>query len=320
MKKAALLCFALVLWMGGASSLRAEALVSLRAASEIKGSAIRLSDVFDGVSQDKDMDLALAPEPGKSVTYNVQVLAALAEKHGLIWKPQSLLDSAVLTRASVQVTPEMIREKIVRKISEIEKLDVQAVDIDLGAHKLGAFLPVEANPVFDLNKFSYDAQNRRFQTEVVIPTKGAPITQAVTGRVIIRRDVPVLAHYLQAGTVIGPGDLTWQTMEEDRIARNVLMEAPQIIGLELRTDRGQGDMLRERDLLPPRLVTRGSLVTIKIETPLMRITARGKSLQDGAKGDVVRVTNLQSKRVLEGTVESSGIVRIETTKRLAWAE
>ena len=74
--------------------------------------------------------------------------------------------------------------------------------------------------------------------------------------------------------------------------------------------------VRERDVIPPRLVVRGTLVTMKIETPFMTVTAQGRALQDGKLGDVVRVINTQSNRTIEGTVEAAGVVRMPTAQKL----
>jgi flagella basal body P-ring formation protein FlgA len=43
----------------------------------------------------------------------------------------------------------------------------------------------------------------------------------------------------------------------------------------------------------------------------MRLTARGKALDSGSQGDVIRVVNEQSKQVVEGTVAAAGQVAIK---------
>jgi len=313
-KNIILFLFFAVLW--GACPAAADTLVALRPASEVRTAAIRLSDVFDGVPEAQDCDIALAPEPGKSVTYNLNVLTQLTQQYHLLWAPKSMTDASVLTRASTEITQEMVREKVLAKIKALDPQLGRMTELVFDNHHIGLTLPSEQKPDFELTKFNYNAQTRRFQTEIVVPSNGpVPLAQTVTGRLLVRREVPVLLKRLPAQTVIGPRDLTWQTVEEDRMPRDVLDDAAQIIGKELRADAQEGDMLRGRDLLPPRLVLRGSLVTIKIETPLMRITARGKALEDGAKGDVVRIANMQSKRVIEGTVEEAGVVRIDLNKK-----
>ncbi|HBM90920.1 MAG TPA: hypothetical protein DD400_03465, partial [Rhodospirillaceae bacterium] len=62
------------------------------------------------------------------------------------------------------------------------------------------------------------------------------------------------------------------------------------------------------------------LVTLKIETPYLLVTTQGRALQDAALGEVVRVTNTQSDRVIEGVVIRSGVVRVGMLRKMAFVQ
>jgi len=96
--------------------------------------------------------------------------------------------------------------------------------------------------------------------------------------------------------------------------------ADQLIGRELRHAISDGDVIHTNDVMPARLVARGSLVTLKIDTPYMQLTAQGRALQDGAEGDVVRVTNTQSSRMIEGIVTGPAEVTVRNGQKLALAQ
>jgi len=70
----------------------------------------------------------------------------------------------------------------------------------------------------------------------------------------------------------------------------------------------------------PRLIKRGEIVTLKIMTPFMQITTKGRALQDGAHGESVRVTNTRSKKIIEGVVIESGVVRVGAIQQMASAK
>jgi len=307
------LCFA-------ALPVQAGAPVTLRPTTEINRAAIRLGDVFDGVPKDIDRDIAIAPAPGKSVTYDSRVLTQLAEQYRLDWKAQDTGDYAVLTRASTQITAEMIQSAVLRKVKESLKTDKGDIEIMFDNRNLAVNLPADRAPDFSLVNFTYDAPAHRFRTELVAQTSAHPVQLPVSGRVIVKKSLPVLTRRLAAGTTIGNSDLNWISVNEEQVTADVIADASGLVGQELRHDQAEGEVLRSRDVISPRLVTRGSLVTLKIETPLMLITAQGRAMQDGAKGDVVRITNVQSNRVVEGTVEASGVVRVGTFRKVASAE
>jgi flagella basal body P-ring formation protein FlgA len=178
-------------------------------------------------------------------------------------------------------------------------------------------LPVDQKPDFVINNFEYDATGKRFRCDVSAGAGAAATTIPVTGRAVIKRHVPVLAHRLESGTVIGMTDIDWATVPDERVTANALTDADQLIGHELRHTVADGDIIYGNDVMPARLVTRGALVTLKIQTPYMQLTAQGRALQDGAEGDVVRVTNTQSSRIIEGTVTGSGEVTVHGGQKFA---
>jgi flagella basal body P-ring formation protein FlgA len=294
-------------------SVRAESMLVLRSAADVAGPAIRLSDVFSGLTPTQDRDIAVAPQPGKSVTYDARILARLAEQYRLSWQPQNLTDKAVLTRASVAITSDMIRNAVIAKLAEA-KLN-GTPDIQFDRRDLELLLPVDQTPDFTLNNFSYDSVAKRFRADLVTGPTAAPISRAISGRVSLKRDVPVLTNPLTAGSIIGNHDIVWLTLPEERIQNDMATNAAQLIGSAVKRDVAEGQVIRLRDVMPPRLVTRGSLVTLKVETSLLQVTAQGRALQDGAKGDVIRITNTQSNRMVEGVVEGPGLVRIMTAPR-----
>jgi flagella basal body P-ring formation protein FlgA len=300
------------------SAMAAEGIVVPKPLSEINGPSIRLSDVFTGVPDNVDRPIATAPAAGKSVTYNLKILTALAEKYHLDWRPSSLADRVVLTRAFTPITKDMIETAVLDKVKEAGVKG--KIDVLLDNRAIDVKLPANRDPKFALNDFDYDPINKRFRSKLFAETGEKPIALPVTGRVVVKIDVPVLTRRLESGTTIGKADIDWITVTDDRLTPGTITDPAQLVGREVRNGTGEGQPLHSRDVIPPRLVTRGAIIIIKIQTPHLLITTQGRAMQDGAAGDVVRVTNTQSKRVIEGTVDGAGVVRVHTVQRLALAQ
>ncbi|RMD62393.1 MAG: flagella basal body P-ring formation protein FlgA, partial [Alphaproteobacteria bacterium] len=74
------------------------------------------------------------------------------------------------------------------------------------------------------------------------------------------------------------------------------------------------------DLREPVVVAKNSLVTIRLETPRMVLSAQGRAIEAGGSGDVIRVMNTASNKIIHARVVNAGLVRIEPAPRIARAE
>jgi flagellar basal body P-ring formation protein FlgA len=59
---------------------------------------------------------------------------------------------------------------------------------------------------------------------------------------------------------------------------------------------------------PPELVRRGERVTLQAAGGTIAVQVEGEALAGGALGERVRVRNLATRRVVEGTVGGEGLV------------
>jgi flagellar basal body P-ring formation protein FlgA len=71
-----------------------------------------------------------------------------------------------------------------------------------------------------------------------------------------------------------------------------------------------GTALTVEMLVPDLLVRRGQQVTLIAANDSVQIRAQGQALTEGGAADRVRVQNVNSLKVVEGVVESDGVVRV----------
>ena len=303
---------------GSPTPCHADSIVTLHDDVVLTQPTVRLSDLFNGVPPVIDRDIAQAPLPGQSALYDANLLSKLADKYRLEWHPTTGTPHITVTSACTRIPTDAIREAVIQKIKDSGARG--DIDITFDARKPELALPANQPDAFALANFDYDPLSKRFRTEINAGAGQAAVIMPLAGRVTIKRHVPVLARKLESGTIIGLSDIDWLDVPEDRLSDSTITDAQQLVGRELRHTTADNEPLRMNDVLPPRLVTRGSLVTMKIETPMMVITTQGKALQDGAMGEVVRVLNTQSNRMIEGTVDGSGSVRVSTAQKLASAQ
>lgn len=304
-----------ILLCGFALPAMAAQTVQNRDQTQIDRPQIYLGDVFNGIPAVDDVAIATAPNPGRSVTYDYNVLSKLAQRYSLAWQADSYNSQTVLTRASSRISTAMIREAVLAQVRA--QGGAGDIDVALDQRALTIDLPTAVQPDFVLHDFSYDKATQRFHGELLAAVDTPAFQQVtLTGRVSSILDVPVLNKPLGQGTVIGKTDLDWIKLPAERAA-DYLRNANDLVGMELRRPLPEQTALRPQDLLPARVVLRGQLVAMQINLPTMQITAQGRALQDGAVGDVIRVTNTQSNRVVEAKVTGAGVVAVGGAAQLA---
>jgi flagella basal body P-ring formation protein FlgA len=169
-----------------------------------------------------------------------------------------------------------------------------------------------------VTQLDYDPDVGRF-TAVLVVGAGHPSQQRsiVTGRVFPTVPVPVLRRAINPGDVIHAEDVEWGSMREDQLRVDAVTSPQQIVGQTPRIRLRPGEPIRQGDTQPVVLVNRDSTITIVLDTGSMRLTALGRALDNGSRGQIVRVTNLQSRQTIEAVVAGPDLVTVPMGGRIA---
>ena len=130
--------------------------------------------------------------------------------------------------------------------------------------------------------------------------------------VLIRRfdTVLVARHSLPRGTLLGAEDVMAVRRDVSGLNSGYFRSVDEIRRMVARRSLRKGRVLTPSVVTPPKLVKRGQLVTILARTGNLTIRVRGKALDDGRRGDTVRVRNTRSRRKLQATVVDIGTVQV----------
>ena len=314
------LSFALLLVLGSLAEARsakapdtpaapAEDFVMLRAGTVVEDDIVRLGDLFDGITDPglSATPVARAPEPGVAVEVGARWLYAVAKAHGVAWQPRSRYERISLKRASLDVPAEEI-ELALRAALADQGLDGN-VQLVLDNPDLRLRLPSNSGGGLRITRLTLDPGNGRFLAQVVAPAAGEPKARlAVTGRAVELTEVPVLRRGVKPGEIIRERDIEWMSVQANRLNRTAVVDPASLVGMSPRRPIRAQDIVRSTDLQTPVLVTKNSMVTVRLETDRMQLSVQGRALEEGAEGDVIRVMNTGSNTVVSAVVVDTGAV------------
>ncbi len=124
--------------------------------------------------------------------------------------------------------------------------------------------------------------------------------------------IPVLARDFAPGEVVREGDLTELTVQAP-VAGSIVQRAEDAVGLAARKPMRAGRPIALTELRQPILVSKGSLVTVRVSMPGIELSTTAKAIEQGAMGEVVRVMNLTSNRIVQAVVTGPGEAMVPVT-------
>ena len=128
----------------------------------------------------------------------------------------------------------------------------------------------------------------------------------------IKKFVNILTakHSLPAGKLITQNDVSVRHSDVSRMHNGYFTETSQVLNMVVRRPIRAGQQLSPALVKQKQMVTRGDEILILAKTKHLRIKVKGKALMNGYLGQKIKVRNSKSKRILQATVISNGLVEV----------
>jgi flagellar basal body P-ring formation protein FlgA len=285
----------------------------------IDGPQVMLSDLFSDIGQVDDIVAAAAPLPGERGYITSSELSSLARSSGLNWvRPSGFLRTIIVRRGILLGDNDMrsILEDAIRSQGGPDRFNT----ILFGGNGQ-IFLPVDSTTEsVTVSSFSIDIRTNRFSATLLAPVgNGRTRDFALSGRLEVLQSIPMLARAMSQDEIINEDDIIWQDVAEQRIGQNVILSARSLIGQSARRPLRAGTAIRASDVRKPILIRKGTLISMRITSGALSMSAVGRAMEDGGLDDIIRIVNIDSHHSIEGRITGPGQVQIMHRGSLAMA-
>lgn len=123
-------------------------------------------------------------------------------------------------------------------------------------------------------------------------------------------EVVVSKRRIAKHELISEDDLYVRKEELTNLPADVIRKIEDVVGKQAKSVIAPYKILTSHMVEQPPLIKRREIVTLLLETPAMRITTKAQARQDGCKGQIIRVKNLDSRKELEAVVISDSVVKV----------
>jgi flagellar basal body P-ring formation protein FlgA len=291
----------------------------LRANVVVADDLVRIGDVIDNAGTAAQIAIYRAPDLGTTGSLPTAQLLTALQAHQVIGVDTRDIKAVSVTRLSRAIQAKDIQSQVAHALEHRGGLgdaanlsltfDRDVQDVQLESSYTGALQPVASR---------YEPRSGRFDVsfEIGNDSNAKPTRLRFTGSAIETLDAAVLTRDVQRNEMLKSSDVTTERRPRTEVGGDAAVR-DLAVGMQMRRQARAGQALRVADLAKPDLVQRDDNVTLIYESAGLYLTIRGKAMENGTEGDVVNVTNLQSKRTVSGVVIGRGQVAISVaTPRL----
>jgi flagella basal body P-ring formation protein FlgA len=123
-------------------------------------------------------------------------------------------------------------------------------------------------------------------------------------------EVPAPRDRVRAGTTLTADMFSTIAIDALSTDRDYVAALSQLVGKQARRSLSPGKPVRADYVSQPTVVRADELIRLVYETNQVRITVKGKALEDGAVGETIRVVNVRSNKTLTGIVRGPSQVAV----------
>jgi flagella basal body P-ring formation protein FlgA len=283
---------------------------TLRAEAVVTGEVVRIGDLIDHAGIVANVPIFRSPDFGSTGTVSADAVIEAVRPHALIGIDTAGLSEVMVTRASRPIAPQEFEDRIAQALSTQFSLGAPrdiALTFDRELRTVHVAPTAKGNVRVD--SLTYDARSGRFDATLDIPAGATSRgTLRLSGRATATMETLILARAIARGEIIKQGDLVVERRTRSDLGGPLVRTLDHAVGLAARDALQPGRPLRTTDLMKPEMIQRNESVTLVYRVPGITLTVRGKATEGGAEGDVITVTNEQTKRPVQGVVVGSGQV------------
>ncbi len=291
-------------------SIKSAEAATLKPEAMISRNVVMVSDLFDDVPTKQDAIVGNAPTPGQTVILNAKSLQRIANTYDVKWQSAGPADQIVV-RSVVQTIPASDILAVVKK-DLVARGVAGKFDVTLNNIAPTITLPGNVETTVEIVQMNYTPGRDVFTAVLAAPNAQHPVkTLSVSGLIEKTVQIPVLTQGALADDIISASDLEWIDVPVRHLVNDTIVDADKIIGKTPVRMVDAGVPVRVRDVRSPQLVARGDEVLLQFNQSGLQLTAKGKAMQNGVEGEVIRVMNLSSNQSLRAEVTGNKIVSVQ---------
>jgi flagellar basal body P-ring formation protein FlgA len=202
-----------------------------------------------------------------------------------------------------QIMLEDVEKAVAEAIAAQTELDMAEVTITSERTKV---MHADYQPIHvEVATLNIDEARKQWSANLLVKHEADVLTaRPISGRYEAQVAVPVLNSRVKHGMVITEDDVVMDSVASAKVRANTVTDINMLVGKTAKQSISPHRAIRIDELESPKIIEIGNTVAMRYTTAYMSINAVGEALQEGGIGDIIRVRNHDSNKVINARVIS----------------
>lgn len=162
-----------------------------------------------------------------------------------------------------------------------------------------------------LSNFSAIEDDDKFTVDAEIFADGKSVTTTkLVGRYFILEKILVLTKDIAKDEIIKKENLTQIIIRSNRLRDDVVKEENNLLGKQAIRTIKKGKPITSRDIRDKIVIKKGQMIMVVYKNKGLQITSKMEAIEDGAKGQRIRLINNKSNKEVVGRVVDKNMVEV----------
>ncbi|MBI3584561.1 MAG: flagellar basal body P-ring formation protein FlgA [Nitrospinae bacterium] len=297
-----------------------KATVNIIDSPSVAGEVMYLKDIAeingedaDFVNKLKNVAIGYSPLPGESQAITDEQLK-LSIKRDRIALEDIKLNSPQrinISRKYFEFTPQQLRSAIEDFVESRKDITKGRIVVD-NINYSGKIILPSPDFGYEINAGSSLTSSGRKFFNIIFKTDGKflkGLNIAADLKVVL--PVAVAANHIKKGEPVSETSIQIEEREISRDLSQIVTDPRDIVGKQAKVDIAKGEVIRIGSAETMILVNQGDVVNIVAESNMLRVAVKGVVRDKGGKGELVKVLNVSSNKVINAKIIDSNTVRVE---------
>jgi len=264
----------------------------------------------------RQFKLGNAPFPGRSVVLTKALLVMRLGSMGsnvssIVWQ---MPEAVTVTTRFQSISGQVLIDKAITAVEQRVGRRVSSGELSIAPIGRVQDVVVPVGDIVLTSELPYGISYNSTTAITVAVSVNGQVVSKINLRLAVKlyQQVAVVTRQISLGEIVTTDKLHYERMDSGRLGSGYFTDMNKVQGLISRRSLPPGMVITGAMVNKPVLIKRGDIVNIVAHIGSMEVTAAGQAMQNGSEGQLIRVQNINSTKIISAKVLNESTVQVLT--------